>query len=193
MFDVIDELQEKIQEKQKIKQVYEKNLEVLREELSGLEVDEEDYREAYDDFIDEYGPIEIMGMEYLASRVLKEVDPIAYNCGLSDYCDSIDLTEETNYIELKEKIEELEYDLEDIDDEIYELKSEVENLYIQVNEENEDFLEWYNTGVKKEYVIKENDIEKKKELFDEYWNCRLTGRKYILGGFISKTNNPEFY
>lgn len=38
----------------------------------------------YDDLIDENGPIEIMGMKYTASHVLKTIDPIAYNCGFSD-------------------------------------------------------------------------------------------------------------
>ena len=40
---------------------------------------------AYDDMLDEcYGDIEICGLRYSASCALKEVDPIAYRCGLSD-------------------------------------------------------------------------------------------------------------
>jgi hypothetical protein len=40
----------------------------------------------YIDFIDETTPtITIWGMEYSASRVLQEIDPIAYRVGFSDW------------------------------------------------------------------------------------------------------------
>lgn len=43
---------------------------------------EEMYRDMLDDV---YGVITVAGMEYETSRVLYEVDPIAYRVGLSDY------------------------------------------------------------------------------------------------------------
>ena len=47
--------------------------------------------ELYKDFIDETTPtITIWGMEYEASRVLLEVDPIAYRVGFSDWLDTLD-------------------------------------------------------------------------------------------------------
>ena len=40
---------------------------------------------AYDEMLDEiYGTVEICGMTFDSSRVLKEMDPIAYRVGMSD-------------------------------------------------------------------------------------------------------------
>jgi hypothetical protein len=40
----------------------------------------------YNDMLDDvYGVVTIAGYQYETSRVLKEVDPIAYRVGLSDY------------------------------------------------------------------------------------------------------------
>ena len=45
---------------------------------------------AYDEMIDDCTPmVKVGSLEYLPSRVLKEVDPIAYRCGLNDYLDSL--------------------------------------------------------------------------------------------------------
>ena len=45
--------------------------------------------EAYDDMLDEVsGPVRIGSLEYSASHVLREVDPIAYRVGLHDFIDS---------------------------------------------------------------------------------------------------------
>ena len=49
----------------------------------------EQAEEMYDDMIDEiYGEVKV-GVTFNASRVLKELDPIAYRCGFSDYVDSL--------------------------------------------------------------------------------------------------------
>ena len=37
-------------------------------------------------------PINIFGAQYLPSRALKELDPIAYNCGFTDWLDAENLT-----------------------------------------------------------------------------------------------------
>ena len=45
----------------------------------------------YNELIDECNPIiKIFGTEYLPSHVLKELDPIAYNCGFNDWLDAAD-------------------------------------------------------------------------------------------------------
>jgi hypothetical protein len=41
----------------------------------------------FDDFLDEFGPVVIASLEYNPSRVLREVDPIAYRTMLIDYID----------------------------------------------------------------------------------------------------------
>lgn len=54
-------------------------------------LEEYELEEQYKEFIDETTPIvTIWGMEYEASRVLLEVDPIAYRVGFSDWLDSLD-------------------------------------------------------------------------------------------------------
>ena len=51
--------------------------------------------EQYDDMLDDlYGPVRIGTLTYDASRVLKEVDPIAYRVGLSDYESMLEEEEE---------------------------------------------------------------------------------------------------
>ena len=48
--------------------------------------------EEYDDMIDECSEeIKIGYISFLASRVLKECDPIAYRCGLNDYASEMGL------------------------------------------------------------------------------------------------------
>ena len=43
----------------------------------------------YDDMLDElYEPYEVGASTFYASQVLKECDPIAYNCGIDDFVDS---------------------------------------------------------------------------------------------------------
>ena len=46
--------------------------------------------EMYDDMLDECNEVVVVcGMSYCPSTVLKQVDKIAYDCGFSDYCDSL--------------------------------------------------------------------------------------------------------
>lgn len=43
----------------------------------------------YDDMLDDvYGDVEIAGLTYSTSHALKEVDPIAYRVGFSDWLDA---------------------------------------------------------------------------------------------------------
>ena len=44
--------------------------------------------DAYDEELDELYPVDVAGMQFLASRVLREVDPTAYRCGFWDWLDS---------------------------------------------------------------------------------------------------------
>lgn len=41
----------------------------------------------WDDFLDIGGDVTIAGIEFQRSRILREVDPIAYRCGLNDFLD----------------------------------------------------------------------------------------------------------
>ena len=60
----------------------------------GVHHSDNELQEQYDDMLREcYGVTMIAGMEYDTARALREVDPIAYRCGLLDYIDSRDLEE----------------------------------------------------------------------------------------------------
>jgi hypothetical protein len=37
-----------------------------------------------------YGPVNICGLTYSAAYALKEIDPVAYSCGVADYISSCD-------------------------------------------------------------------------------------------------------
>jgi hypothetical protein len=43
----------------------------------------------YDELLNDEGTVHIQGMEMEPAYVLKKCDPIAYNCGLSDYADAL--------------------------------------------------------------------------------------------------------
>ena len=55
--------------------------------------------EMYNESLDEnYGVVEVAGMKYYTSRVLKDTDPVAWRVGLSDYIDFL-ITEERIEVE----------------------------------------------------------------------------------------------
>jgi hypothetical protein len=44
--------------------------------------------EAYDEYLDEHIDVVVIGsLSYSPSRVLKAIDPIAYECGFNDFMD----------------------------------------------------------------------------------------------------------
>jgi len=50
---------------------------------------ETEAEDLYDEMLDEvYGLVEIAGLQYETSRILKEIDPIAYRCKMMDWLDS---------------------------------------------------------------------------------------------------------
>lgn len=79
-------------------------------------VDIYDWQERYNEMLDEvYGDVTICGYTYDSSYALKEVDPIAYQCGKNDWLDSLDNDEFDEYKELVSKLEELESELYDLE------------------------------------------------------------------------------
>jgi hypothetical protein len=80
----------------------------IKENLKPVDVDEK-YRE----FIDECEPVvKVAGISFTPSRILEELDPTAFNCGVSNFSDTADLEEiEGDYYEsgdVSELIEEWE-------------------------------------------------------------------------------------
>ena len=55
-------------------------------------ISESDAYQQYDEMIDELYPNQVGNI--LASRILSELDPIAYSCGFDDWLDANELTTE---------------------------------------------------------------------------------------------------
>lgn len=63
-------------------------------------IDESDAYEQYDEMLDECNDEIVIGYIRLSpSRVLKECDPIAYECGFNEWLDSCELTTDESEIE----------------------------------------------------------------------------------------------
>lgn len=69
------------------------------------------------------------GYGFYPSRILKELDPIGYSCGLNDYADSIfDASETDDYKALQDEIDQLQYDIDDLESEIEDLENQIAEL-----------------------------------------------------------------
>ena len=94
----------------------------LQAQIDNFELDPDDYAERYDEMLDEcHG--DFLGMN--ASYILKEMDPVAYRCGLLDYLDGLDQDEEKmdndECLELFNQLEEIESEIEELEEELAEL------------------------------------------------------------------------
>ena len=45
------------------------------------------YLEMYNESLNDGGYVVVCGLEFLPSRVLEEMDPVAYRCGFNDFLD----------------------------------------------------------------------------------------------------------
>lgn len=94
-----------------------------------IELDPDDYEDQFDDELDESGTVKAGGYSFYPSQILKELDPVAYRCGLNDYADSVfDVEDSDEYKDLQEEIDQLKSDIEDLESEIEDLESEIEDL-----------------------------------------------------------------
>tara|TARA_Y100000589_G_C27124643_1_gene617977 strand:- start:59 stop:265 length:207 start_codon:yes stop_codon:yes gene_type:complete len=54
------------------------------------EMSDDDLKEQYDELLDEiYGEVKLGNLTFSPSRIIRELDPIAYRTGLSEYEDSL--------------------------------------------------------------------------------------------------------
>lgn len=98
-----------------------------RAEIDAFEVSDYVSESDYDDMLDEcYPEVECAGLTFNPSRILAELDPVAYRCGYNDYCDSIDPETISEYGDLHDELEELEDELMDTESELEQLESESE-------------------------------------------------------------------
>lgn len=96
---------------------------------SNIECDPDDFADQFEDMLDESGTVEAGGYSFYPSRILRELDPVAYDCSLNDYADSIfDASETDDYEALQEEIDQLQSDIEDLESEIEDLENQIEEL-----------------------------------------------------------------
>lgn len=88
----------------------------LNNKIENFEIDPDDHEDDFDEVLDEGGAVVVGGCEFLPSRILRELDPIAYRCGLNDYVDSIDLSDDANYCDLCDELADLEAELEEVEE-----------------------------------------------------------------------------
>jgi predicted nucleic acid-binding Zn-ribbon protein len=111
------------------KQALENYLSDLKTELDNF--DQSDYlsNSDYDNFLDEvFGDVEICGYTYSSSKALEDVDSIAYRCGFTDYCDSVEKDSIPEYQILENRISVTESDIEDLESEISDLTEQYEEF-----------------------------------------------------------------
>lgn len=83
--------------------------EATRDEVYDVALSESEVESRFDEMLDDmYGTVEVAGLTMDTSVVLKECDPIAYRCSLSDYMSEYT---EVNPEEFPEELpEDKEYD-----------------------------------------------------------------------------------
>jgi hypothetical protein len=88
------------------------------------ELDPIDLEQLYRDMLDELEPeVKVAGLSFCASRIIEELDPVAFRCGVCDYADSLvndSITEEIggNHYEWREAeniVEEVEAEEEELE------------------------------------------------------------------------------
>lgn len=99
-------------------------IEAKQREIDNFEIDVDEHEEDFCNSLDEQGDVIIGSLHYSPSYVLREVDPTAYRCGLVDFVDSLDVSDDPGYKELEEELESLEDELTDLESELEELEEE---------------------------------------------------------------------
>ncbi len=87
-------------------------------------ISESDFNELLDA---EGQPVNVCGIEFYPSDILKNCDPIAYRIYKADFESNIELDDIAEYCDLKEDLEALESELEDLESELEDLESELED------------------------------------------------------------------
>ena len=86
------------------------------------ELEPVDLEQLYRDMLDECEPeVKVAGLSFCASRIVEELDPVAFRCGVNDYADGLvndSITEEINgnHYDLREAqdiVDEVECEMEE--------------------------------------------------------------------------------
>jgi len=101
-----------------------KELRAKKRELDLFELNPEDYKEEFKEWLDEcYGKIKIMGVSFWASDILEELDHTAFREGLLEFVDKINLKSVPGYAELEEEVENTRAGIEELELELEALEN----------------------------------------------------------------------
>lgn len=105
----------------------------LESQQSKIELDPDNYEDQFDETLDNSIPeIEIGCLTYSPSHVLKNVDPIAYRCGLIDFIDSLDVEDSDEYKALQSEIDDIQEEIDQLQSDIEDLENDIEDLENQI-------------------------------------------------------------
>lgn len=115
------------------------NKQALEDKLSTMSSDplahfEDAIESAWDDCLNEMYGEQVDALPFYcgsAAELCQDKDPTFYRCGLNDFADSYDVTNEDDYRELSEQIEEMESSIFDLESEMEDLELEIEELEIE--------------------------------------------------------------
>lgn len=110
----------------------------LKGDLVSFDKSEATSEDKFDDMLDEQDDIEIDGILYNLSNVLKNVDPVAYRTKFNNWVDSLDEESFPEYREIQEELEESEETLADLEDELEGLKEEKDEAEGILSDENDE-------------------------------------------------------
>lgn len=110
----------------------------LKGNLEAFDKSEVASEDEFDDMLDEQGDIEIVGIRYNPSNVLKNVDPAAYQTEFNNWVDSLDEESFPEYVEMREELEEAEDILADLENELEELNDEKYEAAELLSDENDE-------------------------------------------------------
>ena len=72
----------------------------------------------YDEMLDSEGEVNVNGLSFYPSDIIKNCDPIAYRCGKNDYDASFDIEDCEEYQKLLTELSNLEDELSDLEEEL---------------------------------------------------------------------------
>ena len=101
--------------------------EIKLKEIKHFEIDPDDWEDQYREMLNESGEINICGFMYDPADALERLDPTAFRCGLLDYVDGIDRSEDTEFKDLLDDLDEIRGRIADAVDYLEEMRDEDDN------------------------------------------------------------------
>jgi len=99
-------------------------IEVKQREIDRFEIDPDEHEEDYRVSLDSEGDVNVCGLTFLPSQIIEELDPTAYRCGLVDYVDGLEVSDDPAYKKLEEELEALKDELAYLEGELDDLEEE---------------------------------------------------------------------